>query len=483
MNLLASLIEPFLRVVRDKPHAVLVREFPAGTQLDGVQLLECVESQAATLRGLGVGPGALVLVRCGNCAAFPVAILACWRVGACCVLADARSPEAQTMPFKTVFQPDALLTEASPPGRSGGMGRLRARRLPLSGQRSAEAPADSAVIKITSGSTGEPRGVVVTAAQLCAGGRQIIETMEINSADVNIGVIPMSHSYGFDNLILPLVLQGSPLALLRDPLPDRLSSILGMDESCIFPGVPYLFDLLQRSGTSPRRRGLRLCISAGAPLPLRVACALRERAGLEIHNFYGTTEAGGITFSREPAADLPEGCVGGPLRGVSLELEPVSPEAAACADTGRVVVYSAAVAQAYIPADASDAGPRRGRFATGDLGRLDTSGRLHLTGRLGSLVNVAGLKVSLEEVERTLRALASVRQAVTIAVRDEHRGQSLAACVEAEEGATRESVLGELARRLPRYKLPRRMVIVSALPRTARGKPDLPRIRRLLGVD
>jgi acyl-CoA synthetase (AMP-forming)/AMP-acid ligase II len=160
-----------------------------------------------------------------------------------------------------------------------------------------------------------------------------------------------------------------------------------------------------------------------------------------------------------------------PLQGGDLE------EAA-----GRIVVRSAAVAHSCVPSDAAGGGPGGGRFATGDLGCLDADGRLRLVGRLGLLVNVGGHKVNPAEVERALRALPPVREAVVLAVADRRRGQALAACVESEPGVSRESILESLAGLLPRYKLPRRLLLVRDLPRTERGKPDRARIQDLLGI-
>ncbi|MEE8537938.1 MAG: class I adenylate-forming enzyme family protein [Acidobacteriota bacterium] len=481
MSSLRVLFEPLHRAVRDAPDVIRLREFPSGTSMDGTQLLDAVSSQAAVLRRAGVAPGDCVLIRCPNSAAFVVAVLACWEADASCLLTDGASTQAEIERLVGLFHPAAALgvpadkvARCSPslicwsPGRSEGS--------------HPSLPRSTAAIKLTSGTTGRARGVVVTCSQLIAGGRQILQTMNIQPGDINIGAISMSHSYGFDNLILPLALQGSPIAVLPAGLPEHLMAALGMRESCVFPGVPYLFDLLTRTRSAARPSGLRLCISAGSPLPSAVARAFQDRFGLDLHSFYGTTETGGIAFEREPQDDPVEGCVGTPLEGVHLTLEP-QPGTGTDPDSGRVVVRSAAVAQGCWPVDLSSEDPAGGRFATADLGRLDEHGRLHLVGRLNHLVNVAGRKVNPVEVEQALRALPRVRDAAIVTVRDPRRGQALGACVEAERGLRRESILEALGERLPRYKIPRVLRVVQALPRTQRGKPDLTRIRDLLASD
>ena len=476
MNPLAPLIEPLRRMARDAPHSLRVRELPRAATLDSAALLDAVMAQAAGLRRAGVGVGDRVLLSCPNGAAFPVAVLACWEVGACCVLAHADATAADTDRFLRVFSP--AVTLARDPGSRGG-GALRLRRFAGRPEALHGRTPSEAVVKITSGSTGEPRGVAFTAGQLVAGGRQILQTMGIRPADINIAVVPMAHSYGFDNLILPLALQGSPLAVLTSPFPEHLTQVLQMSETCVFPGVPYLFDLLGRMPSPWRPMGLRLCVSAGALLPAAVERRFEEQCGLPIHTFYGATECGGISFERHPRPGRPPGSVGTPLCGVRVDIVPVDGLDTGM-DAGRIVVTSAAAGVAYVPARAGQEGPGAGRFATGDLGRLGVDGRVELVGRLGWIVNVGGRKVNPAEVENALRALPGVRDAVALATTDRRRGEALAACVETEHEMTRERVFEGLENLLPRYKMPRHLVLVEEMPRTRRGKPDMARIRGLL---
>ena len=478
MSSLKVLIEPLRRAVRDAPGVIRLREISGGTSMDGTQLLDAVSAQATVLRRAGVAPGNCVLIRCPNDASFVVAVLACWEADVACLLADGATTQEEIERLVTLFHPVAALGE--PPGTAAKRAPSLICWSPGRGESSRpDLPRSTAAIKLTSGTTSQARGVVITSSQLLAGGRQILQTMDIQPGDINIAAISMSHSYGFDNLILPLALQGSPIAVLPTGLPEHLMTALGMKERCVFPGVPYLFDLLTRARSASRPSGLRLCISAGSPLTSAVARAFRERYGLYIHSFYGTTETGGIAFEREPQDDPVEGCVGTPLRGVSVTLEP---QTGTGTDTssGRVIVRSAAVAQGCRPSNPSSDDPADGRFATADLGRLDGDGRLHLIGRISHLVNVAGRKVNPVEVEQALRALPRVRDVAIVTVRDPRRGQALGACVEAEKGVRRESILEALGARLPRYKIPRVLRVVQALPRTDRGKPDMSRIRDLI---
>src|SRR5262245_26404240 len=225
---------------------------------------------------------------------------------------------------------------------------------------------------------------------------------------------------------MPLVLQGSPLLILRDLLPATLSSVLSLEEPCVFPGVPALFEMLSRlpeQAMTPR--GLRLCISAGAPLRPDTAVAFRSRFGLPVRSFYGASECGGITFDASQdgrVAEAGNGSVGLPLPGVEVRLSE---------EEGRVSVRSSAVAFGYLSGvEASGNGEfSEGWFRTGDTGRFDAHGRLVLTGRLGALVNVAGRKVNPREVETALLAVPGVGDAVVLGVPDAARGEALVACL------------------------------------------------------
>src|SRR5206468_677182 len=153
----------------------------------------------------------------------------------------------------------------------------------------------------------------------------------------------------------------------------------------------------------PTRRSSDL-ISAGAALPAHTALRFRERAAEPVRNFYGASECGAITYDRSAAGAAPPGCVGTPLAGVRLSVAGrrwVTPSTGGEAPRGRIVVEGRAVALGYVRAGVRPR-PFHRKFLTGDLGRIDGSGRLFLEGRLDQMINVGGRKVFPAEVERVL---------------------------------------------------------------------------------
>jgi len=460
----SSLFESFERLARQGPGRPALYECSGALRSSRRALLSQAQIAARSLRDSGLRRGDPVLIHASG-TSLVVSVLAVWARDGVALLADPQLTGCELRVIEKAFGPRFVVTSAS----DGGLA-VEAREIPR-GASHQPFPAGTAVIKLTSGSTGRPRGIAVTASQLLADAQHIIDGMGIAPDDVNVAAIPMSHSYGLSSLLLLLLTQGSPLLLVPLPLPDLLVEALSIDQPAVFPGVPYLFDLLARPDAPAfERRGLRLCVSAGAPLRANTAAAFRDRYGLSVRSFYGTSETGGLAFDASPdgdAAIAAEGCVGTALPGVELSV---------VGEEGRVVARGANVASGYIGprgemSDGEFRDPRE--FLTGDTGRLDAEGRLHLTGRLGARANVSGRKVDPREVELALGDLDGVRDAVVGSTADDRRGESLVAYLVAEPRVTRAEVLSHLRSSLASWKLPRDVVFLNALPRNARGKPDM----------
>ena len=160
--------------------------------------------------------------------------------------------------------------------------------------------------------------------------------------DLNFGVIPVSHSYGFSNLLTPLMARGVPLILSRDRMPRAVLDDLARTKATVFAGMPVFYQAFAEMDSVPALPELRLCISAGAPLPLPVAEKFRAKFGRPIHSFYGSSECGGICYDRAARLEEP-GFVGAPMDGVQVEM--LEPEAS----TSQIRVRSAAAGDGYFP--------------------------------------------------------------------------------------------------------------------------------------
>ncbi|HVN77326.1 MAG TPA: fatty acid--CoA ligase family protein [Thermoanaerobaculaceae bacterium] len=333
-------------------------------------------------------------------------------------------------------------------------------------------PERAAVLKLTSGSTGAPRVVAVGARQLAADTVQIMRTMEFGGGDVTMAAIPLTHSYGIGNCLVPLLIAGTPLAFPTCALPAAIAHTLAAARVSHFPAVPAMIRTLATLEDLPALPALRVCLAAGAPLAPVDAAAFHRATGRKVHVFYGCSECGGITYDRSPEPVHAEGAVGAAMARVRVEIVGADLRPVPLGAEGRVLVLSRAVALAELPPseDGGVLGP--GRFLSGDLGVVDARGRVTLTGRVGESLNVAGKKVHPEEVRRVLEEIPGVRRAVVTGLPDPHRGQLVAAVVEVERAATLtvHAVLSGCRARLAPHKVPRRVVIVDELPVSERGK-------------
>jgi acyl-coenzyme A synthetase/AMP-(fatty) acid ligase len=318
-------------------------------------------------------------------------------------------------------------------------------------------PSPCCHLKITSATTGTPRTIAFTGEQLAADAANIVATMGLRPDWPNLGVISLAHSYGFSNLVLPLLLHGIPLFLARSPLPEVLRKAAPGLPDLTLAGVPALWHAWHEAGAIPP--SVRLAISAGAPLALALEQAVFNSQGLKIHNFYGSSECGGITYDATTVPRKDEVCVGRPLQNVKLSLEL----------DGTLVVQSAAVGETYWPKPSGTLG--RGRFQTGDLAEIQ-AGTIYLRGRAGDQINVAGRKVSPAAIEQALRKHEAVAECLVFGVpsRDATRADVIVACVAADRHDLAKELKQFLLRKLPNWQVPREWWFVKSLAANARGK-------------
>ncbi len=313
-------------------------------------------------------------------------------------------------------------------------------------------------LKLTSATTGPPRLVAFTAEQMAADVDQIVAAMGLRADWPNLGVISLAHSYGFSNLVLPLLLHGIPLLLADGPFPEAVRRAAAGWEALTLAAVPALWRTWHEADAIPEC--VRLAISAGAPLPLYLETAVYSRRGLKIHNFYGATECGGIGYDPGPRPRTDESWVGVPMPGVS----------ASVAGDGCLEVRSPSVGLGYVPPEPGHLG--HGRFLTRDLASVDDSG-LRLLGRASDLINVAGRKLAPERVEAALLRHPAVRACIVFGVPDGDaaRNERVVAVVAADAGDLPDAALRAFAlRHLPAWQVPRQWAHVTEIPANARGK-------------
>ena len=424
--------------------------------------------------------GAPVGLMAPNGPGFLAGLIALRRAGHPAALLDPRdTPECENAHDANGALPALRVTRAWPRGRADF--RVAHPKSPTAEFR--HLPEGTAVIKMTSGSTGESRGVAVTSEALLADDAALRASAGIGTLDRLIAAVPFAHSYGLGSLVLPALVAGIVVAIPEEGGPFAPILAARRCAVTVLHNVPAWFAAHARlAETPPMPDSLRLVISAGGPLPQQVALAFRRRCGLAIHAFYGATECGGIAYDRE--GDSGErGTVGEPIEGVRVTLQPVPGFESRLA--GRVMVESPAVGLGYVAMgmmsqDGRAASLGEGRFTSQDLAQLD-GGDLRLLGRLDELINVHGRKVRPAEVEQVITEIDGVEGVVVHAFHDGREGDpSVRAVVACARGTlTPNEVLERCRGRLSEFKIPRTVLFVEELPRTGRGKIDRVAVARM----
>jgi acyl-CoA synthetase (AMP-forming)/AMP-acid ligase II len=316
-------------------------------------------------------------------------------------------------------------------------------------------PPNIAHLKLTSATTGSAKCIAFNGPQLAADAANIVSTMQLTPAAPNLACISLAHSYGFSNLILPLLLHGIPLVLLPAPLPELLLRAARDFQSITLPAVPALWKTWHLGNSIPPNTSI--AISAGAPLPLELESAIFHHSGLKLHNFYGSSECGGIAYDRTNTPRTTANCAGSPLDNVDLSLS----------DSGTLVIQSAAVAESYFPEP--NPSLRAGRFETADLAELHQN-LVFLQGRATDLLNVAGRKASPESIEAILRTHPAVLECIVFGIHDNDRADTVVAALNTKIETTVSEFTAFLSGKLPAWQIPRRWWFIHELAPNHRGK-------------
>ena len=374
------------------------------------------------------------------------------------------------------------------PDLAGGMTGLATTILPLGEATDAttdDAPvakpaAEMSALLYTSGSTGRPKGVMLSASNLVANAEAILAACPLDRADRAFQTLPFFYCYGLSVLHTHLR-AGASLYLSRAELPEAIVDDLVESDATGMPSIPSLFQTLATRSTLAERppSRLRYVMISGGRMPdaalERLARALPEST---VHLRYGVTELTAAASFLPPELRLAKvGSIGRGLAGGELSVERGSDE------VGELVVRGAHVAMGYFLDDALTRERfRDGAFHTGDLARVDADGFIYLVGRRAEFVKTIGHRVSPAEVEEVLALAPGVLETGVCGVPHPMRGEALVAAVVLAPGATSTpaSLLRHCASQLPAFKVPTKVVILDALPRTANQKLDRARLVALL---
>ncbi|MEH3076749.1 MAG: long-chain fatty acid--CoA ligase [Quadrisphaera sp.] len=486
-----------LRAVRSAGRVALVFN---GAELTYDALADRVDGIAAGLRARGVERGDRVAYLGDNHPSFVEAMFATARLGAVFVPLNTRLAAPELAFMLADCDAGALISTPALAGRAdeaaaGSAQPLVRVRVGADGEGGAgdgfeelldappltDLPAvgldDPALIVYTSGTTGRPKGAVLTHGNLTWNALNVLVDYDVTSADRALMVSPLFHVASLGMGCLPVLLKGATLLLQeRFAAPDALAAIERLRATSI-SGVPTTFQLMadDPSWSTTDLSSLRLMTCGGSPVPDRVREAYEAR-GLRFSGGYGMTEASpGITLlpPQHTAAHPRSAGLAHFFTRVRIR-DTATGELAGNGAAGEVEALGPNVFQGYWgdPAASADARTADGWLRTGDVGVLDADGFLVIADRLKDMIISGGENVYPAEVENALMGLPGVTGAAVIGLPHERWGEVPHAVVTLAPGASLDAatVVERLSASLARYKVPRTLEVVAELPRTASGK-------------
>jgi malonyl-CoA/methylmalonyl-CoA synthetase len=466
---------------------------PDGSSLSYRDLMDRAGKVANALAANGVAPGERVAVQIDKSPDFLALVLGCLRAGAALLplntaytLAELEYFLGDSRPALVVCRPAALgatrdlarklglaAVESLGTAGDGTLGEAMA-RAPADFETVARASDDLAAILYTSGTTGRSKGAMLSHENLASNALALIDTWRFTRDDVLIHALPVFHTHGLFVATNVALLSGASMIFL--PGFDAEAIVAALPRATALMGVPTFYTrLLTHPGINAASTAhMRLFVSGSAPLLAETHQQWLEKTGHAILERYGMTETNMIASNPYDGARKP-GYVGFALPGVSLRV--------AAADTGAplmrgeigvIEVKGPNVFKGYWQMPEKTAAEFRpdGFFITGDLGRIDSDGYLEIVGRARDLIISGGFNVYPKEVEDEIDSLPGVVESAVIGLPHPDFGEGVTAIVVARQGAalSESAMLESLTQRLARYKLPKRIFLVDALPRNAMGK-------------
>jgi acyl-CoA synthetase (AMP-forming)/AMP-acid ligase II len=458
-----------------------------------------VRRRIARFERLGLRPGDRVFLPFGNRREFFAELLAIWRLGACAIPVDARLTPFEIATLAAAAKPVlAVIDEETPAPLQTSLLESGLRVVDTSETGTEEASADlirldaEALILFTSGSTGNPKGVVHTFRSLAARWISLQQRLGTRDFTRTLCLLPTHFGHGLIcNSLFPW-LSGNDLFITPPFKPDlimKLGATIDEHEITFLSSVPSVWKLALKIARSPKKNTLRRAHVGSAPLSAESWSDIRAWTGIEqVCNAYGITETGswvaGLVDASAPAEDglIGEGwgAVIKILKARDTDTELTPELECAPGEASYVWLSTPALMRGYFERDdLTKAAVRNGWFLTGDMGFLDPLGRLVLRGRERDEINKGGMKIYPSDVDAVVERFPSCSDVCTFALDDPNYGQSIAMAVvldKSSDGDIR-ALFAHMKAQLAEPKMPHTWWLVEAIPRTSRGKINRDAVR------
>jgi acyl-CoA synthetase (AMP-forming)/AMP-acid ligase II len=469
-----------------------------GRTWEPLQTRDRVGARLADFAKVGLAPGDRVFLHYGNTLEFFVDLLAIWQMGACAVPVDSRLTLFEITQLASSARPRFAIWDEEPAGdvtrsleelgvRSlgqPGQNDVARVRVPVTSQPRLD---DEALILFTSGTTGEPKGVVHTHRSLRARWISLESVLGLDSFSRTLCLLPTHFGHGLIcNCLFPW-LYGQDLYVLppfRANLLTQLGELIDTHKITFLSSVPTVWRLAIKTARPPRAATLSRIFCGSAPLSASLWRSVREWAGTRhVVNAYGITETGSWLAGTTVPFDEPEDGLVGKAWGGTLRIlrtrdtsvPPAWAEDCSPGENGHVWINTPALMKGYLDRDdLTSQVVSQGWFSTGDIGTLDDRGFLYLRGREREDINKGGMKVYPGDVDAVIERFPATLDVCTFAIDDTLLGEDIGVAVvlETADDATLIALHRWSAQHLAAHQLPRKWYVVEEIPRTSRGKAN-----------
>src|SRR5271166_3060373 len=463
-----------------------IEDITLNIRWDAIEFAQEVTRRAAVLSDLNIRPGSIVAILRNGGAHFFADLFAIWRLGAAAACLDSTLTDEELRLIIGVAKPDALLVDRPPVADVGSIPVLQLNTAPSSEVSTppvAAAPDDRALVLFTSGTTGEPKGVVLSFRALWARLSSNVAAIGKGNLARTLVTLPTHFGHGLiGNALTPLMAGGD--IVLHPPglsLAQNLGRLIDEHGITFMSSVPALWRAAIR-GNPPVGFSLARVHVGSSPLPAKLWSDIVDWSRAEVVNCYGLTEtANWIAGASSRNEGIAEGLLGKPW-GCAVALLGGDGMVRTSGD-GEILVKSPAVMSGYLARpDLTEMILSDGWLRTGDRGQVDDRGWIWFAGRIKDQINRAGFKVQPTEIDALLERHPAVAEACVFGIPDPMSGEAIAAAIRPSEGATvnPRSLQSWCLKHLRREAVPEHWFIVDAIPRTTVGKVSRDAVRSKL---
>jgi long-chain acyl-CoA synthetase len=445
---------------------------------------------AAGLAGLGLRPGERVCLHLGNRPEFVLAYYACQKLGLTPVALNVVFKRDEIAYIVRDSEAAAVLTAEPADAHLPPPAETPSVRVRIGGSAPGAVPwpavvadpplrardrdrDDVAAVLYTSATTGRPKGVMLTHANVLSNAHATVHHLRMTPDDRGLCALPLFHCFGQNFIMNALLGAGGTLVLQERFVPADFLAAIARHRITILYAVPTMYIVLLAGGLAAADlASLRLSFSAAAMLPADVEARWQAVAGLPVSQGYGLTECSPFATYNHERAHRP-GSVGSPIENVEVRVVDEHDREVPAGALGEIVIRGPNVMKGYLgkPADTAEA-LRGGWLHSGDIGYRDPDGYVYVVDRVKDMINVSGFKVYPREVEEVLFAHPAVGEAAVLGIADPVTGEAVRACVVLREGrtATAQELIALCRERIAAYKVPVVVEFLPALPKSPTGK-------------